>query len=310
MVYDMLLLLVAAVFTSRTAFALQNPYCSLTCDFGGGRSYFHTVCEREKFKCGPGPKCGPDFKEVEMTDALRQYILDLHNELRNNVAAGNETRGGRQPQAKKMMTMKYSKELEYIAQCWANNCQGNPLIHDVCRATKQHEHIGQNLGFLNSTHAYKNIKDAMRQLVMNWYDEVALFRREWVHDTQDRGPNVKVGHYTQMIWADTDTLGCAVASYTSPNPRSAIKQEPTKQFHPVYGEIIILPAKINKKWHHLLLVCNYSPGGNYLGAPLYDQGQPCSGCPKDKPCSRYSSMCGDRSDVRTTYDNFTPFFRF
>lgn len=56
-------------------------------------------------KCGPGPKCGPDFKEVEMTDALRQYILDLHNELRNNVAAGNETRGGRQPQAKKMMTM-------------------------------------------------------------------------------------------------------------------------------------------------------------------------------------------------------------
>lgn len=125
-----------------------------------------------------------------------------------------------------------------------------------------------------------------------------------------RGPNVKVGHYTQMIWADTDTLGCAVASYTSPNPRSAIKQEPTKQFHPVYGEIIILPAKINKKWHHLLLVCNYSPGGNYLGAPLYDQGLPCSGCPKDKPCSRYSSMCGDRSDVRTTYDNFTPFFRF
>lgn len=52
-------------------------------------------------KCGPNKKCGPDFKIIEMSDDLRQNVLDLHNELRNNVASGNETRND-QPSATNM----------------------------------------------------------------------------------------------------------------------------------------------------------------------------------------------------------------
>jgi hypothetical protein len=50
-------------------------------------------------KCGPHEQCGPDFKVMQLSDDDRQFILDLHNDLRNQVAIGNETRGEQPPAA-------------------------------------------------------------------------------------------------------------------------------------------------------------------------------------------------------------------
>ncbi|XP_017773006.1 PREDICTED: venom allergen 3-like [Nicrophorus vespilloides] len=289
---------------------LRNPYCSMPCRFGTDRSYIHTVCERDNKKCGPANKCGPDFREIPMNDELRQYALDLHNQWRNKVASGEEKRSGGQPPAKKMMTLKYSKELEFIAQCWANACNGDPLNHDICRSTKNYEHVGQNLGFINSTHDNINVKESLHDLIEYWYDEVTIFKKEWVRETQDRGP-IKVGHYTQMTWADTDALGCAMSYYTTDNPFSD-ERKPNITEHGKFYDIIWVQPEVNKKWHHLLLVCNYSPGGNYIGLPLYDIGSPCSGCPKHKPCgyTKYKSLCGKDLKVANSSDRFVPFFRF
>lgn len=52
-------------------------------------------------KCGPGPLCGDSFQEVQLSDADRQYIVDIHNYLRNKVALGFEKRG-EQPSATNM----------------------------------------------------------------------------------------------------------------------------------------------------------------------------------------------------------------
>ncbi|XP_045480847.1 venom allergen 5 2-like [Harmonia axyridis] len=244
----------------------ENKYCQLYCDFYT-ENVTHTVCERDLEECGPSPDCGEDFQVIHLDDSTRQYILDLHNYFRNKVASGNETRND-QPSAANMMVMKYNKELEYIAQCWANACNGNPLIHDHCRRTEEYEHVGQNLGFINSSFADFDLKRTIRTLVNLWYEEVEIFQNEWVNQTEDRGPDIVVGHYTQMVWADTSEIGCATTYYTTNSSDTT--------------------------WHHLLLVCNYGPGGNYLGLPVYEVGEPCSNCPRHlKNNKKYKGLCGE-----------------
>ncbi|KAF5304516.1 hypothetical protein FQA39_LY09567 [Lamprigera yunnana] len=258
----------------------KNPYCNLSCNFGNGHVYKHTVCQRGDYKCLPDASCGSDFRVVKLTDLQRQILLDVHNAYRCKVATGKEIRGN-QPPAKNMRVMSYDRELELIAQCWANACNGANLIHDTCRRTRKFEHVGQNLGYLSSPSSNVNVTKVMLELIRYWYDEVALFNNEWVLDTRER--NAKVGHYTQMVWADTYRLGCAAVQYTS------IQND-------------------GRKWHELLFVCNYGPGGNYIGLPLYKPGISGSACP-DKLKSSICGLCGRFSNV-TQNDNFQPFFKF
>ncbi|KAK4887811.1 hypothetical protein RN001_004082 [Aquatica leii] len=263
-----------------SGFLYKNPYCELSCDAGNGRLHQHTVCQRANYKCLPDASCGPDFKIVKLTDAQRQLILNVHNKFRCKVALGKETRG-KQPAAKNMRIMSYDRELEFIAQCWANACNGASLIHDACRRTRKHEHVGQNLGYISSSANNINVTEATLQLIDYWYDEVAIFNNQWVLDTRDRG--FKVGHYTQMVWADTHRLGCAAIQYT------------TKQFD-------------GNKWYEFLLVCNYAPGGNYIGMPVYKPGPSGSACP-DKLKQNICGLCGRFVNV-TEQEYFQPFFKF
>lgn len=102
-----------------------------------------------------------------------------------------------------------------------------------------------------------------------------------------RGPNVKVGHYTQMMWSDTSEIGCAATYYTTPATYT----------------------NKTKKWHHLLFVCDYGPGGNYISLPVYKVGKPCSSCPNGlKPNKRYPGLCGQIKKVNETA-KFEPLFR-
>ncbi|XP_049765599.1 salivary glue protein Sgs-3-like [Schistocerca cancellata] len=45
-------------------------------------------------------------------------------------------------------------------------------------------------------------------------------------------------------------------------------------------------------WMVERLVCNYGPSGNFLGLPLYEEGDPCSRCPNGTRCSdAYPGLC-------------------
>lgn len=86
-----------------------------------------------------------------------------------------------------------------------------------------------------------------------------------------------MGHYTQLVWADAAEIGCAATFYTTVEPTA------------------------KRKWHHLVFVCNYGPGGNYIGRPLYKIGKPCSRCPRGlKQNRKYKGLCGTIRSLNET----------
>lgn len=76
-----------------------------------------------------------------------------------------------------------------------------------------------------------------------------------------------------MLWADSTDIGCA-ATFYSTNTSST------------------------KMWYNIVFVCNYGPGGNYIGLPMYEAGKPCSKCPKGlKQNVKYKGLCGESPRV-------------
>lgn len=76
-------------------------------------------------------------------------------------------------------------------------------------------------------------------MVQSWYDEVSKFDKNQVSKYEF---NVNTGHYTQIVWADTTTIGCGAILFKSSNG-----------------------------WYNVQLVCNYGPSGNFPGQPIYRQ---------------------------------------
>ncbi|XP_072399644.1 venom allergen 5-like isoform X3 [Diabrotica undecimpunctata] len=229
-------------------------YCSLTCLNG---KHQHTVCIRKKEQCGKGPKCHSNFRQVALTDEMRRLILDHHNTLRNKVATGQE-KIGNQPPASNMRAMSWNKELEYIAQCWTNNCE---YKHDDCRKTEQWGGVGQNLAIqAGYNFAHKDL-DAIKKSINAWYSEVKNFNSSILPRFKSKGKVIH--HYTQLVWAKTDHVGCALTFY-----------------------------KNSTGWNVHLMACNYGPTGNYNYFSVYKQGTPASDCGKLTVNKKYPGLCG------------------
>lgn len=90
----------------------------------------------------------------------------------------------------------------------------------------------------------------------------------------------ELGHYTQLVWAETNRVGCGFTSYSTDNRR------------------------IN------YYVCNYGPAGNFAGKEVYKMGPACSQCPVQSVCStQYPNLCG-KSIVFFSFLFFFGFFFF
>nr|CAD7197568.1 unnamed protein product [Timema douglasi] len=190
------------------------------------------------------------FNQTEKDD-----IVNEHNRLRNIVALGKESRGnpGPQPSAANMNKIvmyfrisgklgSWDDELAGIAQRWVDQCQ---IDHDSCRRCERFN-VGQNICMSGSTihHSF----DPSSQ-VKAFYDEVKYFNRTDVNCFNIPEPNSEVvGHYTQVVWADTTLVGCGLIYY---------------------------PDGV---WNIYYMACNYGPAGNIIGDSLYKEGTPCSEC--------------------------------
>merc|ERR1711962_1092659 len=194
-----------------------------------------------------------------MTNAGKATTLAKHNELRRRVAKGEEPG---QPGAGDMRELVWDEELEAIAQRWADQCT---FEHDEERSRTMLDGtgIGQNLyiSYNSSETDQDGLDAAVESIVQDWYDEVGLFDGSNINSFAF---SQATGHYTQLVWADTDKLGCANVYFNDTS-------------HPS------LPYYKN------LVVCNYAIGGNVLGSAIYSQGTACSSCPSSTNC--VDSLC-------------------
>uniref|UniRef100_A0A8C5MTZ5 ShKT domain-containing protein n=1 Tax=Leptobrachium leishanense TaxID=445787 RepID=A0A8C5MTZ5_9ANUR len=176
------------------------------------------------------------FSQLTTNNAtIRQIILDIHNELRRNVT----------PTACNMLKMEWSSEAEETARRYARMCKVGHSTQNE-RKTSAFS-CGENL-FLAP------FKAAWEDVIRSFYSEVVDFR----YGVGAVSPSLEIGHYTQLVWATTGKIGCAIAECQDKNFR--------------YN-----------------YVCHYCPGGNYKNsiAYPYKSGPSCGDCPS--ACEK--SMC-------------------
>ncbi|XP_044762204.1 venom allergen 5-like [Coccinella septempunctata] len=163
--------------------------------------------------------CPSGIYESGLSQEDRDYIVSQHNYLRGQVASGKVPD---QPKATNMKQISYSMELEKKAQEVANTCE---FKHVPITGTSW-GWVGQNLFLFLSTEYGKG---------PNWHDAIQYWFDE--HKKYKFGSpfSEETGHYTQLVWADTDHAGCGYAHYKKPSGDYSYQK---------------------------LYVCNYGPGGN------------------------------------------------
>lgn len=109
-----------------------NYFCHMYC------GHTHVCCRRAPCKLAT-TICSKNSEYIINNDNARNFILNQHNKLRSDVATGVE-----KPKIKSsnMNALIYSKEMEFVAQCWANNC----VLHFApCSATSKFPDVGTDI---------------------------------------------------------------------------------------------------------------------------------------------------------------------
>ncbi|KAI3377900.1 hypothetical protein L3Q82_009029, partial [Scortum barcoo] len=228
----------------------------------------------------------------------REEIIQLHNKLRGSVyptasnmeymlRAGEDrsaveswVKGGQREQGlgkggswddvAHQWVKVWDDELERSAAQWSEECQWDHGPHDLLMS------IGQNL----AVHWGRYRSPAFH--VQAWYDEVKDYTYPYPHECNPWCPERCSGpmctHYTQLVWATTSRVGCAVHMCPKMN---------------VWGEV----------WENAVyLVCNYSPKGNWIGEAPYHSGRPCSQCPPSYGGGCKNNLCYKDSQRSETED--------
>ncbi|XP_063875194.1 venom allergen 5-like [Scylla paramamosain] len=209
------------------------------------------------------PNADCNVTKTGITDEEKDFILELHNDLRSYVAYGNESQGdpGPQPPAANMHQLVWNEELAEVAQAWASQCPSGHDEEKKRRLLSRKYHTGQNINYYWGTD--DNGSD-WEKAIKNWYNEVmdvdAKIAAAFIpHNTK------KIGHYTQLIWGNTKEIGCGIVYYATER----------KGFYFPYS---------------ITYVCNYGPSGNFINMPFYEHGPAATKCP-GKVSTEYSALC-------------------
>jgi hypothetical protein len=131
--------------------------------------------------------------------------------------------------AVKVPALTWSPKLAQDAQKWANHLASLGGRRLVHSPNNQRPNQGENLWLGTSGYF------SYTRMVDGWGAEKKYFRNGTFPNVSSTGNWADVGHYTQIVWRKTTQVGCAVS----------------------------------KAGGNDILVCRYSPPGNYMGQKVY-----------------------------------------
>jgi len=169
-------------------------------------------------------------------------IVNSHNNIRSYVANGNQ-KG--QPAAANMRKMIWDQNIAAEAQKWADHLASQCLFqHGKYDGNAGgYGSLGQNLF---STTQGKLFSPDWNTTINAFYEEVTRFNPNNINPFKSQSG---VGHYTQLVWADTYAVGCGYVQYSDGDRITGLS------------------------------VCDYGPAGNVGGGTMYIVGQHCTKCP-------------------------------
>ncbi|MCC7070375.1 MAG: Fis family transcriptional regulator [Deltaproteobacteria bacterium] len=154
--------------------------------------------------------CGPaQFSPDELARLHAQFVT-AHNDVRRAVVPAADPA---------LPAMENDNGLAGVAQAWAQGCKFEHSGNGY----------GENLAFFSGDDS------TPADVVGGWAAEAA----DYDYGANSCADGAQCGHYTQLVWRNTDTLGCGVAHCN------------------VDG------------YAGLLWVCNYNPAGNVVGQHPY-----------------------------------------
>ncbi|NWX73106.1 GLIP1 protein, partial [Alca torda] len=196
--------------------------------------FFAAVFLLDLFTCG---HAYPQYPLPDIEDPkFIEDCLRTHNRFRSKV----------NPPASNMFRMSWDAALAKTAKAWAKKCK---FKHNIYLKMPRKVHptftpVGENIW--TGTATIFSVDAALS----DWFDEVSSY------DFNTNTCTGMCGHYTQVVWAESYKVGCAVHFCN------------TVEYFP----------GLFRAAH---FVCNYGPPGNYPRKP-YKAGRPCSGCSNEK----------------------------
>ncbi|PIK56156.1 hypothetical protein BSL78_06942 [Apostichopus japonicus] len=144
----------------------------------------------------------------------------------------------------------WDADLALSAQQWADRCQNE---HPVAR-NRDYTNIGQNL-FIKADSSAADPPSPVMTPVRSWNSQA----KDYTYINNSCAENC--AEYKQVIWAETEKVGCGVKYCEVASTRSGTAYQ--------------------NAW---IVVCNYSPRADVIGAKPYIAGVPCSNCPSGMLC--------------------------
>jgi hypothetical protein len=163
---------------------------------------------------------------ADLSPDQQAAMLTAHNTVRRNVAAAETQRLG---MTVTIPDLTWNPAAAAIAQGWANNLLATNTFQHNPNLNGYGENIYMSSGLSPAT--------AGTAAVQDWAAEAAAYT--W--DTN--GCTAVCGHYTQLVWAATTSVGCGLAT------------DGTNTY----------------------VVCDYAPPGNFVGQRPYEPGGPANG---------------------------------
>lgn len=165
-------------------------------------------------------------KETSSLRAEEKAALDKHNELR---ALHKNTPD--------LCYGESGDDITFTSEAFAKHLTDTDSFEHSSEETS-----GNFAGSFGENLATKSVKgtalpgelEAYTWATQAWYDEISDW--DFKNGIRKAGASGATGHFTQVVWQDSEQVNCGYASYTDPD-----------------------------SWEKLITVCQYFPPGNYVG---------------------------------------------